>query len=132
MVISWRHNCHNARIHIFSGSVTEIENSDQWPSLIEGMIQQQIFISGEKYQDIHLPKNINCISIQTKKLNTANKTLQIDHDYSTKILSTDGITIKDMTMTPWSVEEKELVLESVDYVLLEKLTFEVRNLSFNI
>lgn len=95
------------------------------------MVQQQIFVAGEKYQDIYLPKTINCISIQTKKLNTANESLQVDYDYATKILSTEGITIKDMTMTEWNVEDKELVLESVDYVRLEKLTFKVRNVKHN-
>lgn len=89
------------------------------------MIQQQILISGEKYQDIYLPKNINCISIQSKKVNANNKTLTVDHDFPTKIISTEGITIKDMTMTPWDVEDTELVLESVECVHLEKLKFEV-------
>lgn len=91
------------------------------------MIQQQAFVSGEKFQNVQLPHTIRQITIQPKKNSNIRSTNRIYYHYDIKILNTDAVKIEDLTMTSWDVQESNFVLESVECISLERVSFKVRN-----
>ncbi|KAL1508883.1 hypothetical protein ABEB36_003705 [Hypothenemus hampei] len=106
------------------GSVANIQWNNKWTMFLEAMIQQQCLHSGEKYQDIYVPKTIQKICIDQKLLPTEKTDLRVDYEYSTRILSTEGLQLIGMNAAPLERETKKSYLDTIEYIPLNGSEFE--------
>lgn len=89
------------------------------------MIQLQYLTSGEQYQEAKVPKTIRQICVAPKSLESEGSEVQFDYNYATKIISTKGCQVVDMTMTTLEIEKEEICLNSIDYIPLHNISFNV-------
>lgn len=102
------------------GSSAVIQWNNKWTMFLEAMIQQQLLQSGERYQDIRVPRNIQKICIDLSKVPKEQCDLKVDYEYSTKMICTDGFHIVGMQTMPIEKDKKSVYIDSVEYVPLSK------------
>ncbi|KAJ8967373.1 hypothetical protein NQ314_002933 [Rhamnusium bicolor] len=112
-----------AKTEFLCGSTSVIQWNNKWTMLLEAMIQQQILHSGEKTQEIHVPKTIQKIAISQTLLPDEKTDLQVNYDYSTKTLYAEGIQLIRMKTVPLETEQKSAYLDSVEYASLTNNIF---------
>ncbi|XP_060524806.1 fatty acid synthase-like [Cylas formicarius] len=100
------------------GSKATVHWNKRWSMLIEAMIQQQLVLTGERNQDIQIPKTIQKIAIDLKSLPEDKCDLEVDFDYATNVVSTDGLQLIGLQMVPHDKEEKAVYIDSFEYVPL--------------
>lgn len=81
--------------------------------------------SGERDQDIHVPKTIQKVCIDQNALPKEKTDLKVDYDYATKIISTDGLQLIGMQTIPLETDKKKVYIDSVEYVPLDNSQYSV-------
>lgn len=74
-------------------------------------------------QDIYVPKTIQKICVDLKMLPKDKTDLKVDYDYSTKILSTDGLQLIGMRAEPLERAPKKIYINSFEYIPLANTEF---------
>lgn len=77
-------------------------------------MQQKILNTGERKQDIQLPKLIQKMVIIMNEVPTENTEMQVEYDYATNILTTKGIQIIGMTTAPLNLEMSDVHLRVLE------------------
>ncbi|KAK4881873.1 hypothetical protein RN001_005192 [Aquatica leii] len=112
------------------GSLSKIQwNNNCW-HFIELMLQQCLFRIGEREQNTRRVSTIQKIAISMPVLPTEPTDLNVVYDYSTRIISTDGIQISGVRSRPVHFDQKAI---SFDATELTPLThFEAENIESGI
>lgn len=111
---------------LFLGSVAKIDCGNKWPVLIDGMLQQYTFLSGEKYQNVKLPQLIHEIWIDTQKLTQDIR--EAHYEFAVNSITASGVEIRNTTMVEWNEGELDMVLESVNYINLDRMAVKVKRI----
>ncbi|CAG9858377.1 unnamed protein product [Phyllotreta striolata] len=102
------------------GSKTAVKWTKRWQDLVESMIQQQLFVSGERNQEVCMPRYIQKISIVFGALPTSDDAdANVDFEYATKTISAPGVEIFDLRTAPCNKKELEVKLDSFNMIALE-------------
>lgn len=109
---------------LFLGSVAKIACDDKWPLLIDGILQQYTFFSGEKYQNVQLPQLIQEIWVDTQKFTRDIR--EANYDFALNSISASGVEIRNITMVEWNEGQLHMVLESVNYINLDRMIIKVK------
>ncbi|CAH0563662.1 unnamed protein product [Brassicogethes aeneus] len=100
------------------GSVSVIQWNSKWALFLEAMIQQQLLQAGERNQDIHVPKSIQKIAISQTLLPADKSDVKVTYNYSTGLISAEGIQIIGMRTIPYPKESKAVFYDSYEYINL--------------
>nr|XP_023020295.1 fatty acid synthase-like [Leptinotarsa decemlineata] len=88
------------------GTVSHVEWNNKWTYLLEAMLQQQLFLTGERNQEIHVPRFIRKIALSLPFLPIQTTDTEITFEYATSIISTDGIEVTGMITAPLDIEDR--------------------------
>ncbi|KAG5891274.1 hypothetical protein JTB14_019644 [Gonioctena quinquepunctata] len=100
------------------GTVSTVEWKSKWTYLMEAMFQQQLFLAGERNQEIHVPKFIQKVALSLSLLPLQKSEVDVTFEYATSIISTDGIQISGMTTIPLDSEDHSR-FDGIEYIPLD-------------
>ncbi|KAF5286879.1 hypothetical protein FQA39_LY00412 [Lamprigera yunnana] len=105
------------------GSIAQTQWNNNWWHFIELMLQQCLLRSGEREQNAIRVSTIQKIVISTSMLSTEPTDLEVVYDYSTKIVSTNGIQIYGVRTRPIPFDEKATSIDTIEYTPLSNVEF---------
>ncbi|KAJ8961709.1 hypothetical protein NQ318_021309 [Aromia moschata] len=108
-----------------------VQWNNKWTSLLEAMLQQQALHSGEKSQEVYVPKTIQKIVISQGMLPSEKADVEVYYDYSTKILNTSGIQVINVKPIPLLADQRSY-LDCVDCMPLTNNDFKTLEAGINI
>lgn len=101
------------------GTVGRAKWQNKWLTLLESMIQQQLFNEGERNQEPHVPKRIQKITVVHNLLPKNEAEVDINFEYDSKVLYAPGIEITDMETVPFDQKPQDVRISKVDFVQLD-------------
>lgn len=105
------------------GSVSQIQWAGKWHIFLEGIIQQHILLSGERNQEGRAPKTIQKIVVSLGEFPAEKSDLEVTYNYSTGVLSTDGVQVISMVTTPLTKNQMNNYFDSLEITPLNNVTF---------
>ncbi|XP_057655807.1 fatty acid synthase-like [Diorhabda carinulata] len=101
------------------GSVGRAQWDNRWLTLVEAMIQQQLFNEGERNQESRIPKRIQKIIVVYNGLPKNETEVDVNFEYDTRILSAPGIEITDIETVPFDQKSQDIRICKMDFVQLD-------------
>ncbi|KAH0814014.1 hypothetical protein GEV33_008777 [Tenebrio molitor] len=96
------------------GSVAITQWTNKWAPFVEAMIQQHLFQDGERGQDVFVVKNIQQIVVNQEQIPTEKKDVRVCYDFSTGVISSEGIQVVGLKAIPFGKSSKQLSFDSVE------------------
>jgi hypothetical protein len=96
------------------GSVAITQWVNKWAPFVEAMIQQHLFQDGERGQDVFVVKNIQQIVVNQEQIPTEKKDVRVCYDFSTGVISSEGIQVVGLKAIPFGKSSKQLSFDSVE------------------